>query len=236
MARTVKTCTALILDAETTGLGAEDEIIEIGMVLFRYAISSGEVMEVLDTYSALREPGCPIGKTAQRVNGITADMVRGQALDHQRIADFIARAERIYAHNAAFDYRFATRLIPSIAQKPWTCTMYGVPWVAEGAPNRRLGDLVAHFGTATAATHRALDDAHALLSLIRLQGANGKAHLARLHRRKPYIPTAERDARPPQPPMEICISLDEPAASAPPAPRAHTIGSAIGRLFVSIFK
>ncbi len=52
----VETRTGLVVDVETTGLDSDqDEITELAMVPFRYALD-GTVVEVLEPFDCLREP------------------------------------------------------------------------------------------------------------------------------------------------------------------------------------
>ena len=51
---------AAIIDVETTGLSAGDEVVELTAILFSFNRDTGEKVEILDEYSGLREPGCAI--------------------------------------------------------------------------------------------------------------------------------------------------------------------------------
>ncbi len=68
----------LILDVETTGLdSAKDEVIELGMVKFRYG---------------------PIPADIADLTGFTDDMVAGQRIDVHAVADFASDASIVIAH------------------------------------------------------------------------------------------------------------------------------------------
>lgn len=175
----------LILDTETTGLRGHDEIIEYGHVLFRYDKRDGEVLEIMDEYCAFREPTVPIGKTAQRITGITLEMVQGHSLDQKHITDCMQAAQKIYAHNMGFDRRFISALYPDLQNLHWVCTMNGVDWLAQGVRSKKLDDIVAFYGIADDAEHRALDDAKAVLAAVQREDIHtGARHLVKLARRR----------------------------------------------------
>lgn len=155
-----------IVDVETTGLSAHDEVIELGMVLFQYDRSTGTVLGVVDEYAGLREPGVPMTPGAFAVHGISLEQLKGHHLDYDRVEAIFTRAEFIVAHNAPFDRRFVVRLSETAAEKPWLCTMRGVNWYAKGCHSRRLQDLMRAFHVEQAQAHRALADVYGVLALL----------------------------------------------------------------------
>lgn len=156
-----------IVDVETTGLSpAQDEIIELCIVLFSFDYANGQLVRVEEEYVGLREPSCGIHPAAARVNGITLADVYGRDLDYERVAELIKRADFLIAHNASFDRNFMVRLFPSVMDKQWYCSMAGVDWRGKGYPNRRLQDLLYHHSIVPARTHRASDDVYATLELL----------------------------------------------------------------------
>ena len=156
-----------IVDVETTGLSpAQDEIIELCIVLFSFDYESGQIVRIEEEYVGLREPVGGINPAAARVNGITLADVYGRDLDYERVAELIERADFLIAHNASFDRNFMMRLFPSVLDKPWYCSMAGVDWRGKGYPNRRLQDLLYHHRIVPARTHRASDDVYATLELL----------------------------------------------------------------------
>ena len=172
----------LVIDIETTGFSARDEVIEVGAVLFGYNTETGRITELLDQCAGLREPDVPIRAAAAAVNGLTEEMVRGQALDVRRLRYMIEIADLIFAHNAAFDQRFISKLFPRAAVKPWACTMSQVQWALEMVPRRNLDAIAAHYGISRPSPHRAIHDAKVVLSLLRRRNHRGVAHIHELHR------------------------------------------------------
>lgn len=161
----------LILDTETTGLDHRaDEIIELGMVLFSY--NNSGIGEVIDVFSALREPAKPISPEITRITGITAEMVLGQSIDPDAVARFIEPADCIIAHNAKFDRPFCERFAPGFDAKPWGCSVAEVDWADLGFEGTKLTYLVGQCGLFHNG-HRAIDDCHALLEVLDYEAKSG---------------------------------------------------------------
>ena len=76
-----------IVDVETTGMSPKsgDEVVEIGIILFRFNAVHHDEVEVVDTYQSLREPTDPIPYSVTRIHGITNEMVIGKTLDYAKI-------------------------------------------------------------------------------------------------------------------------------------------------------
>lgn len=165
----------IVLDTETTGLGPEDEIIELGMVRFAYDPTQFRIMHVVNEFTALRQPSRPIPPGVVRLTGISDHDVAGRTIDDEAVVRFVADASIVIAHNAGFDRLVVERAWPWFASLPWACSLTQIDWRAEGFEGRKLGHLLAerrsyHDG------HRALDDCVALLHLLELPltlGATG---------------------------------------------------------------
>ena len=159
------TWTGIVVDTETTGTDSEhDEIIEIAMLRFRYA-EDGRIVGAGEAWQGLRQPSAPIPAEANAVNGITDDMVAGQSIDPDEVAAFIASADLIVAHNAAFDRPFLERFCPAFEHKPFACSMSEIDWLGEGHQGLKLGYLASDHGFFHD-RHRALGDCHATLALL----------------------------------------------------------------------
>lgn len=162
----------VIVDVETTGLDhCRDEVIELGMLRFEHR--DGEVLRVTGAMSALREPGVPISPEITRLTGITPEMVAGQAIDNDAVADMLAGVDLVIAHNAAFDRPFCEALHPAFSYLSWACSVDEVDWAACGFEGAKLGHLLLQSGRFHNG-HRALDDCHALLHLLRLMRFDGE--------------------------------------------------------------
>ena len=81
----------VIVDVETTGMSPRngDEVVEIGIILFRYNAINHDGVEIVETYQALREPTDPIPQGVIRVHGITDEMVRGKTLDYNKMESIL---------------------------------------------------------------------------------------------------------------------------------------------------
>ncbi|MGO1163193.1 3'-5' exonuclease [Brucella pseudogrignonensis] len=161
----------VVVDTETTGLSAaQEEIIEIGAVAFRYA-DDGSIGDVCATFGALQEPSKPIPADITRITGITDEMVAGQIIPRARLEALIADADIIIAHNAGFDRPFLERFSPVFENKPWACSVKEIDWTARGFEGTKLGYLIGQSGYFHNG-HRAEDDCQALLAV--LKGQSGK--------------------------------------------------------------
>jgi DNA polymerase-3 subunit epsilon len=181
----------LILDTETTGLApASDKIIELAMLLVAVDEASGLPFGPVQAYDGFEDPGMPIPEAVRRLTGISDDMVRGQRLDEARVAELLARADLVVAHNAGFDRPFVEARVPAFAAKPWACSLTEIDWKARGAESGRLGALAAERGWFYDA-HRALVDCHALLQVLACplgedEATTGLAHLIAVARQPSY--------------------------------------------------
>lgn len=155
----------IILDVETTGLGhAKDEVIELGMVRFSYS-DADVVTAVTGTFQAFREPSVPISPEITNLTGITNEMVAGQMIEKAAVEDFVRDTNVVIAHHAGFDRKFAERLSPAFADKPWACSMSEVDWRTHGFAGANLSYLLTGCGLFHDA-HRAVDDCHAVLEVL----------------------------------------------------------------------
>lgn len=167
-------------DVETTGLSPNTEkIVELCLVLFVYARETGEIMGILDSYTGLQDPGMPIGQSAQRVHGITDEMVRGQQLDLERIGKMMELAEFYVAHNASFDRGFLEKILAFPRGKRWFCSCFGINWSAKGFRSRKLQALLDGHGLG-GQNHRADGDVAASIELLSQKGADGRYYLLEL--------------------------------------------------------
>jgi len=158
---------AVVLDTETTGMSRDsDQIIELAVVRFEYAVESGEIFRVADSYSGLEDPGRPIPPESTAIHGITDSMVAGRRIDDARVAELVRDAALIVAHNATFDRPFVEERLPVFATLPWGCSLEQVPWAEEGFRGAKLEYLGWASGFFYDA-HRGDADCRALLELLR---------------------------------------------------------------------
>lgn len=170
----------LLLDLETTGLDPSgDEILELAMLPFTYGLD-GTLYGAGEPFTGFQQPSRPIPPAVTALTGITDSMVAGHRLDLAAVEAFARGADLIIAHNARFDRRFAERLTPVFAAKPWACSLQGVDWASEGFEGTRLGYLAMRCGLFFGG-HRALHDCEATLAILARPLPNsGVTGLARL--------------------------------------------------------
>lgn len=158
---------AIVLDTETTGTDTEsDHVIELGLVAFDFVPETGEIARVAGVYDSLEDPGVPIPAETTAIHGITDDMVAGMRIDDAAVAQFVAGAQWIVAHNAGFDRPFIERRLPLFAALPWVCSLAEIAWDAEGFAGRKLDYLAARQGFFYEG-HRSEIDCRALLEVLR---------------------------------------------------------------------
>ena len=156
----------VVLDVETTGLSpGRDRVIEIGAV-------AGEAGHIIDEFHSLIDPGRPTPWPAQRVNGITDAMLRGQPLPREVLPDFhrFLGQSALVAHNAPFDLGFLRSEFAGLGfglANRYHCTLQLCRRAFPSLPNHRLETVARHlFGRQFMAgaihelpLHRALADA-----------------------------------------------------------------------------
>jgi len=189
-----RTRLGLFVDVETTGLeSSRDEIIELAMVPFTYALD-GRIFEVGEPFHRLRQPADSIPPEITAVTGITDEMVAGKSIDPTEVAAFAAPAAFVVAHNAAFDRRFLERFCETFTTKPWGCSMSQVAWADEGYEGVKLAYLASGAGFFYD-KHRAVHDCLAAVELLArplpMSGALGLAQLLERARRPTWRIWAE---------------------------------------------
>ena len=153
-------------DLETTGVGREDAITEIGAVKVRGG-------KIVDRYDTFVDPGFPIPPYITQITGITDEMVAGAPDFSAAVPDFLRFAEglTLVAHNASFDMRFLMRDAARcgvdvtnsssdtlrLARKKWP-----------GLESYKLTALTERFSIRQTEAHRAWCDAEAAAELYLL--------------------------------------------------------------------
>lgn len=152
--------TVVVLDFETTGMSPDqgDRAIEIGAVKL-------EEGKVIDRFQCLMNPGIRVNGFIEDFTGISNAMLK-QAPRCEEVmdefADFVGNSNLV-AHNASFDRRFLDAEYYRISRDykgEFACSMLASRRVYPGAPNHKLGTLVAFNHLPNDGTfHRALADA-----------------------------------------------------------------------------
>ena len=170
----------LVLDTETTGLDSRSEkVIELAMLSVQVDTATGLPVGRVTVYESFEDPGRPIPAAITEITGIDDSMVRGQRVDDAQVAQLVAGADLIVAHNAGFDRPFVEARWPVFADKAWACSFAGIDWKREGSGSAKLEFLAQERGWFYDA-HRALVDCHALLQVLAAPLADGRTGLSRL--------------------------------------------------------
>ncbi len=173
----------VFVDLETTGGNAAyHRITEVGIV----RMEKGEVVE---EWSSLINPDCPIPAYIEAFTGITNEMVAGAprfaevaALVLEKLRSRLAAAPVFVAHNARFDYSFLRtefrRLDMHFSAKV-LCTVKLSRRLFPAYPRHNLDAVMERHQLSCTARHRALGDARVLGDFwSKLRGEIGEAVLA----------------------------------------------------------
>ncbi|MBM7624748.1 exonuclease domain-containing protein [Sporohalobacter salinus] len=169
--------TAAFIDVETTGLSQQDKIIELAITLFEFDEKTGQIIEIKDSYSDLRDPGIKIPKDATKIHGLKNEDVKDKELNKDKIKDIIKKANYLIAHNASFDKRFVKELFPEVKNKTWLCSMNDINWKKKGFESKSLENLIKKHQIAEKQLHRAQNDVATSIELLNQESKNGKTYL-----------------------------------------------------------
>jgi DNA polymerase-3 subunit epsilon len=169
---------AAIVDVETTGVDfQDDQVIELGIVVFEYGAESRQVGPVVGRYSGFEDPGRPIPPESTKIHGITDEIVKGKRLDEGAIAEVLQGIGLVIAHNAGFDRPFLESRMPLFDELPWGCSIRDVQWKEHGMGSSALEFLTYRAGFFYDA-HRAQIDCLAVLAVLANPlGATGQTAL-----------------------------------------------------------
>jgi DNA polymerase-3 subunit epsilon len=163
--------TGVYVDCETTGLGLEDKIIEVGLVRFSYDADSGEILRTLSPergYSGFEDPGHPLSEEIKRLTGIEDYDLSNQRFDDAAIASLVADAQLIIAHNSGFDRPRFEQRFPIFSGKRWACSFKDVDWSGHGITSAKL-EYLAYVFRFFFDGHRAVNDCFAALEILSKQ-------------------------------------------------------------------
>ena len=153
----------IVLDFETTGLQPGYRPVEIAWLEF------DSLYKVSQSVTSLIDPQIPIEPGAQKVHGISSEMLVGkptlEEFLHGEHADKFANEHvLVVAHNAAFDLPMFE---PFCKKATSLCTMRLAQALYPTAENHRLSTLASMFAVEVEPTHRAMAAVGACFELLR---------------------------------------------------------------------
>lgn len=155
-----------VVDLETTGLGADAELLEVGALL----VDPGE--QSVQTLSVLLRPERPIPRMIERLTGISQALADGGAVLAEvapSIAEHLA-GRTLLAHNADFERSFLSRCIdPALGDAVYLDTLDLLSVTYPDASDLRL-ETFTRLLLGHEESHRGLDDA---LDTARVMSAAG---------------------------------------------------------------
>jgi len=156
-----------VVDVETTGLDTEeDELISLSVVCVEVDRVTGELLEVLGSYSGQREPTQPMPPDAEQVTGIRATDLAGMRLDLARINTLLEGCEMVLAHNAAFDRAFLAPHVPMFEQLTWVCSLRDIDWFGTEQQPKASIDHLLSFYNLKGSSATPPDDCLALIQIL----------------------------------------------------------------------
>lgn len=158
----------LFLDTETTGVNADDAVVELGW------IEVDENFNFIAEVQSLIDPQRPIASAASAVHGLVlADLQDSPTIEEFFSVDDEACYGRpitdpvvLCGHNIAFDHRFVRPYLTNVVQE--VCSLRWARRLYPGADNHQLQTLVFELGLPRATdAHRVLSDVTTSLHLTR---------------------------------------------------------------------
>ncbi|HAA17085.1 MAG TPA: hypothetical protein DCE41_37395 [Cytophagales bacterium] len=156
-----------VVDIETTGGNARfGKITEVAIFLF-----DGE--KIVDEYSTLIDPECPIPEFITRLTGITNEMVEDAPKFYEVAKEIVEFTEGhvFVAHNVNFDYKFIQAEFKRLGyeyKRETLCTVRFSRKVLPGHESYGLGKITKALGISLDNHHRAAADARATVDLLKV--------------------------------------------------------------------
>jgi DNA polymerase-3 subunit epsilon len=172
---------ALFIDTETTGLKAlKHQVVELTATLFSFNKETGEFGKVLKSYTGMQQLSYQ-GRHQFLSPGLSAELLKGQAISTTMIRHLVNKADFLIAHNAPFDKKFVQQLVPYVASKIWMDSLRGIPWRMHGFESRSLQDLIRFHGIDAGQAHRTQGDVGGSLRLLASRSPlGGQPYMAQL--------------------------------------------------------
>ena len=157
-----------VIDTESTGLDQQDEPVSVAVVLLEIEPIKGKLIREVDSYHGLREPSVPIHPKAQAVHGMSLEHLRGASLDMQKLRKIVDSADIFVAHNAPFDRRMISKVVPALMHAKWVCSINSLRWLwNEVSPKSASLDTICKILEINRPSpHNAMADCQALITVL----------------------------------------------------------------------
>ena len=149
----------VVFDLETTGISCyNDQVVEISAV----KVSKRKMVE---EFTSLVNPKCPIPYRASMVNGITDEMVKDAPAFDKVLADFLGFigdhvlvGHNIHTFDMKFIYRDCEKFWGKVPENNYVDTLSLARMCLAELGHYKLTDLSEYYGVSTKGAHRALND------------------------------------------------------------------------------
>lgn len=160
----VGTNIGLMVDCETTGLTAKDDMFEIALIPFKFT-DDYVVTGFGKPYIAFEEH--ELNDFTKKLCNIPDDSVlKGKSFDDGKVLELFEQADIIIAHHAAFDRPFFDRRFPYLPKKVWGCSMTDIDWRHRHMIGSVALDYIAFKKMFWFDKHRAANDCFATVKIL----------------------------------------------------------------------
>jgi DNA polymerase-3 subunit epsilon len=168
-----------VYDTETTGLLKPNVAdLEQQPKIIEFALCEiNRKYEIVRDHVWLIYPGEDITAEITKITGLTNDDLRGKPRFMEvlpQISQVMRRADRIVAHNAPFDQGMLVNELKRVGMEhrfpypaEWVCTVQLAQELVYGRRAKMTELYADSVGKPLEQTHRALDDVHALVEILR---------------------------------------------------------------------
>ncbi|GKU79503.1 ATP-dependent DNA helicase DinG [Paenibacillus sp. L3-i20] len=155
-----------VLDLETTGHSAEDDILQVGVVIV------SDQLEIIGTFSSFVKPTIPIPPFITQLTGIDESMVKDSPELNEVLLQLIPLLDDavLVAHNVGFDAGFLNQALDRSGYMPFTGrrldTVELLRIMYPSITTYQLGAVAEQFGIANHQHHQADSDAMATAQIF----------------------------------------------------------------------
>lgn len=157
-----------IFDFETTGIGKDDEAIELAYAMCLVCKKTFLLQKIERVEDMLNEPkDKTISEEITDLTGLTNEMVKGHKIPWDKVEKDFLSSDVLIAHNVRFDRRFLSKYLHEKVVNTilFACSAHCVPWLKLGFINYKQENLALYHG-ADFNGHRADADVLALVWVV----------------------------------------------------------------------